>query len=300
MSLLTIIQAVAVEVGLTKPQVVIGSQDALTNQMLALCTRGCKEIAADLWQQMSQTAQINTNFVPSQAFVANGTNVITVTSVTGILPNMVAIGTDIPSNTRVVSTDGALNSVTLTAPVAVTGVQNVTFSQDAYVLPSDFKFLVNRTAWDNTSRWEIVGPSSAQEWRYLRSGLTQPTVNRRFRFIDNLFYIDPPPTDTATLSFEYVSKNWCQSASGVPQSEWAADSDIPLIDEDLIVLSTIYRFKSAKGLDYVEDFNQFNVSKSRIMGHNKGARTLEMANGGYGLWMPGCANIPSSNYGLKN
>jgi hypothetical protein len=95
-----------------------------------------------------------------------------------------------------------------------------------YTLPADFRSLVGNTLWDRTRFWQMRGAMSPQQWqRYKSSTLGNATIERRWRLRIPTgdpagaivkFDIDPvvSTTDhTSTFVYEYVSKNWCRSAT---------------------------------------------------------------------------------------
>jgi hypothetical protein len=131
-----------------------------------------------------------------------------------------------------------------------------------YAMPSDFLWFITQTQWDRTNLWQLIGPTSPVRWQQLKSGVTTSGPRRRFRVKPvanvNRLFIDPTPgTTTNTLAFEYISKNWCQSAGGTGQSSWLADTDTGILDEDLLELGTKWQFLAAMRLPYLEEKNSY-------------------------------------------
>lgn len=133
----------------------------------------------------------------------------------------------------------------------------------SYALPSGFDSLIKDTVYNRTSRRRMLGDLTPAQWQETQASLVT-MVNPAFRIRGSLFYISPTPTATETIAYEYVTKNWCQSSGGTGQSEWAADTDVGLLDEELTKLGVIWRFKSKKGFDYAEDMNnyEYRVAKA--------------------------------------
>src|SRR5689334_17150818 len=95
-----------------------------------------------------------------------------------------------------------------------------------YALPSDFGWLVDDTLWDRSRFWQMRGAMSPQEWQMYKSSVWgQAFLQRRWRIRvpsgaaageATVFSIDPAISSTDTSSvfvFEYVTKNWCRSAT---------------------------------------------------------------------------------------
>jgi hypothetical protein len=144
-------------------------------------------------------------------------------------------------------------------------------STASYALPSDFDRILKETVFNRTSRRRMVGDLTPSQWQETQASLVT-MVNPAFRIRGNLFLISPTPSAVETIAYEYVSKKWCQSNTSVGQVAWLADTDTGLLDEDLMTLGLIWRYRKAKGLDYGDDMNTYEmeVAKSIL---NDGART---------------------------
>jgi hypothetical protein len=55
------------------------------------------------------------------------------------------------------------------------------------------------------------------------------------------------------------------------------DADTTLLDERLIRLAIIWRFKQTKGLDYAEDMKTYEIERQKICGKDGGATALNIA-----------------------
>ena len=134
----------------------------------------------------------------------------------------------------------------------------------SYALPSGFDSIIKDTVFNRTSRRRMEGDLSPAQWQETQASLVT-MVNPAFRIRGNLFYISPTPTAVETVAYEYISKNWCQSAGSVGQSAWAADTDTGILDEELTTLGIIWRFKSKKGLDYAEDMQSYEIKVNKAI-----------------------------------
>lgn len=97
----------------------------------------------------------------------------------------------------------------------------------AYSLPADFERFVFMTAWDRANSWELIGPLSAEEWQFRKSGITSDPPRKRWRFkgmSTTQFYLDPTPASSDTLVFEYLSKNWIRPKTWVTSTAFGAAS----------------------------------------------------------------------------
>jgi hypothetical protein len=105
------------------------------------------------------------------------------------------------------------------------------------------------------------------------------------------------PTDNGSqLVFEYVSNAWCQSATGVPQSAWAADTDTGNLDEYLIKLGLRWRMLRRLGMSYADELDEYERTVAKAMAHDGGAAILDLAPPDR-LTLLGPWNLPETNFG---
>lgn len=86
--------------------------------------------------------------------------------------------------------------------------------------------------------------------------------------------IFPPMPVSDTARFFYISNNYALSSSGTAQSGFLADTDTFMLDERLLRLGIIWRWRSDKRLEYAEDLKNYEIAKSAAMGKDKGSQTI--------------------------
>ena len=158
-------------------------------------------------------------------------------------------------------------------------------STASYALESDFHRILDDTAWDRTNHWSMGGSATAGEWQFFKSATaTRPVTRRRFRLMwdpvskAREVFIDPTPSDVATLVYEYVSNQYCQATGGgALKSEWSVDTDVPLLDDDLIELGVKYRYLRARGQPYADEHNDYRRALLVAIGNDRPARTVNLA-----------------------
>lgn len=142
--------------------------------------------------------------------------------------------------------------------------------QEAYDFPTDILYYRQGTSWDQTSHWRVAGPVSDREWQALRSGLGVAAgyPQMRYRLMNGQIHFDPVPGAgvTDTIVFEYVSANWCVSKDGAAQALFLADTDLPILPDDLFVLGLKWRYLAAKGMNYTEERNAYDEAVARKQG----------------------------------
>jgi hypothetical protein len=105
------------------------------------------------------------------------------------------------------------------------------------------------------------------------------------------------PTAGETIAYEYVSSYWAQSSASVAKAQFTSDDDTSYLDEELITLGVIWRFKAAKGLDYGEDFATYERALATAKGEDGGSTMLNIG-GPMTPLPPERANLPEGNIGL--
>jgi len=178
--------------------------------------------------------------------------------------------------------------------------QTIGGSVDNYAAPTDLRFFLNTTAWDRTNDWPLQGPISPQVWQILKSGTIGSTGPRtRFRLMAGRIYFDPTPATNQDIVIEYCTSKWCTDSTGVTARErFTSDGDLPLISDDAFILELKWRYRRAKGLDYMEEFSECEDFVSQAIGRASMGKVLSM--------VPGTElstrfideeNIPDSGYG---
>ncbi len=130
-------------------------------------------------------------------------------------------------------------------------------SAEAYALPNDFSYFIQDTEWNQSNTEFMSGPLSDERWQADLSGLITTTVNDRFQIRadgnSNRFFIRPVPTAAENITFFYASKNWCRSSSNARRSEWAADDDVLLLDQESYELELKWRLLRAQRRDFQDE-----------------------------------------------
>ena len=226
LTLLQIVQAATGELGLPIPQTVVGNPDQTTTQMYYLANRCIDEL-----RRMNPTGwaclQNEYNLVVSPPIITTGNTTGNSPVLTNIAAGTSSLAADywqvsansVPVAARILSVDSPTQvTLTMEATGASTG-QGMTFAQDTYAFPGDYDWTQNRTHWDRTNRWELLGPDSPQLDQWHRSGIVATGPRRHFRRLGQLpnkFRIWPAPAEIANplqLVFEYMSINSVQTAA---------------------------------------------------------------------------------------
>lgn len=154
---------------------------------------------------------------------------------------------------------------------------SVATEEQTGAMPADFDRYIPETFYNRTRKRQVLGPLSPQEWE-AQKAITATVLYDSFRFRVAQIQMIPTPTAGMTYAFEYVSKNWCASSAGIEQYAWAADDDVALLDESLIELGIVWRFRQNAGLDYGETMKTYELQVEEALSRDGGKRIINMSN----------------------
>lgn len=142
-------------------------------------------------------------------------------------------------------------------------------------IPTDFGRMMNETVFNRTMTRRVFGPLSAEEWQ-VQKARDITAVDDQFRIRGNAFLMYPEPQAGQTVAYEYVSRYWVDTNSDgtADAAGYSADGHVAVIDEELIILSTVWRFQAAKGLDYAESMAKFEVALANAKARDGGRRRI--------------------------
>jgi hypothetical protein len=304
-TILRIVQEVMGDFGLPQPTQVIGNTDKTVSQMLIHATRVGEDLAArggmnDGWPAMRK--EYTFNLVGYGGYSGNttaGSNVITnMSTVANIAVGMVGTSTATPYGVTVTAVDPIGLTVTLNQNVLNTSTGALfSFGNESYAVPTDCDHFIQQTGWDRSFRWQLVGPLTAQEWQVLKSGISPTGPRLRYRIMDSMIFVNPVPASLDSLVMEYYSTGWCQSAAGVPQTVWAADTDTPVLQDRLFILGIIARFLNRKGFDSSSAQREYDDAVEAAIGRAGGSRVLPINARAEPPILLGSANVPDTSFG---
>jgi len=153
----------------------------------------------------------------------------------------------------------------------------------------NMKYIISGTIWDRSRRLPAYGSMDPISYQNMKAwSVTGPYPKYRIR--GGILLLDPIPPAGEQYYFEYQSKNWCSNAAGnTLQARWADDTDIGILDEDLMADGILWRWKSAKGLDYAEEFRMYQMTVTNAMVRDVEKPILNMGqrnNGIFGIVVP--------------
>lgn len=296
-TMLQLVQQATGEMGLAVPTYVAGNTAQDTIQQLALLNAVGYEIQRKWdWEALCTEYRFTTQYVTTTGTLTTGSAVVTgIPDTTGLDTTYMVMGTGINTDVYVVSVDSA-TQVTLNQAATATGSQTLNFCKTKYSNPSDFDRQIDRTQWDKTRHWEMLGPESAQQWQWLKSGFIATGPRLRFRRMGGFFQIWPPIASAEYLGWEYVSNAWAQDTTGAGKSSFTVDTDTCIFPDRLMVLGLKLKYFEVKGFDTTALSRDYQDELSIAMANDMGSETLSFAPQ-LSQQLLGVANLPDTGLG---
>ena len=295
--MLELMQQTSSELGLVAPTYVAGNTQQDVIQLLALMNRAGYNLIKEYdWRALQKEYRFYTQAITTTGDGVNGSyNLLNVANTTGLSDKWQVTGTGIAQDCYVVSVAGS--TVTLNQPLQATNVGiDLTFGQTKYDLPPDYETITDRTQWDKTKHWEMLGPEDAQQWQWLKSGYISTGPRVRWRIYGEYFNIWPIMNTQEYLGYEYRSKGWAESSSGTVKNSFTADTDTTFLDDTIMVLATKLKFFQIKNFDTTSLQQDYERYLSVAKANDKGSATLSFAPYPSKVLI-GYANIPDTGYG---
>jgi hypothetical protein len=299
-TMLQLVQQVTAELNLNVPSYVTGNTSQDVQQVLALMNGAGYELLKEHdWQALQIQHRFYTQSLTANATTVNGSFNLTFeagTDLSNVDSQWQLTGYNIPQDTYVVSANNSTKVVVMSQMATGDGVQSVVCAQTAYDLPADFETITNRTQWDKSKHWEMLGPEDAQQWQWLKSGYISTGPRVRWRILDDQFQIWPVMNTNEYLGWEYRSKGWARSATGEIKNSLTADSDTTVLDDRIMVLYTKLKYFQIKSFDTTALMQDYQRYLSVAKANDKGAPNLSFAPYPSKVLI-GYANIPDTGYG---
>jgi hypothetical protein len=296
-TMLALIQQATGEMGLVVPTYVAGNTAQDTIQQLALLNAVGYELQREYeWNALCREYRFTTNYTTTTGNVTSGSATVTaIPSTTGIDTTYMVVGTGIKSDVYVNSVDSATQvTISSTASSSGTGV-SLNFCKTKYSNPSDFDRPIDRTQWDKTKHWEMLGPETPQQWQWLKSGFIATGPRVRFRRLGGTFQIWPPLASNEELGMEYVSTQWAADTAAAGKTSLTVDTDTCIFPDRLMVAGLKHKYFTVKGFGPVYQ-NDWERELSLAKANDSGAPMLSFAPRPSQVLI-GIANVPDTGYG---
>lgn len=155
------------------------------------------------------------------------------------------------------------------------------------------KNIINDTIWNRDLRRPVYGPMTPQRYQQVQAAVFAGPWNQFIIQGDQILFF-PVPVAGQTCFFEYTTQNWCTSSGGTGQARFVMDSDILLLREDLFKLGVEWRWKKAKGLEYAQEFADYEDFMADALARDGTKDAINMGSARYDIF-PGIL-VPSGSW----
>jgi hypothetical protein len=142
---------------------------------------------------------------------------------------------------------------------------------ESYTLPADYDRMTLAGGVENTDEWlwgyEQFSDISALMRAQARGWMHRPGG---WLVMGNQIHFYPAPDGEAR--FPYIRKHIVQGSSS--KDAFTADDDVFLLEDRLLTLGLIWRWRAQKGLQYAEDLQTYELGLSKAQANDRGARML--------------------------
>ena len=149
-------------------------------------------------------------------------------------------------------------------PILVQTFSLVTVPNQAqYDLPADFEHEIGDTLYYADRYEQLRGSLSPGDWARQRNSL--PDLGRyRFRIYGYPLKLNimPTPQLAENLVYEYKTKNRVIQAAGTLSPDYSDDMDVSIVYEELVKKGLKWRLRRAKGIDYSEEFDDYEFART--------------------------------------
>lgn len=280
------------------PASVVANTNQDVVQTLALVNSAGRAMAREFDWQYLQT-QYNftaTTFSYTGTTVSGSASITGMSSIVSLDATFMIVGTGIDQDVFVVS--AASTTVVMSRVATASGTVTLTFSKVLFAPPADFDRQIDRTHWDKSKHWEMLGPSTPQQQEWLRSGWISTGPRIRYWFKGGYFQIWPALGTTESLEYEYLSKYWiiATGATAISKSAFSADTDTCIFPDPLMEALLKLKYFTVKGFDTTSLQLEYSAQLDLAKANDAGSQTLSMAPRQNSVLI-GIENAPDSGYG---
>ncbi|MBO6281499.1 MAG: hypothetical protein J6N49_03090 [Alphaproteobacteria bacterium] len=141
----------------------------------------------------------------------------------------------------------------------------------------DFYCLLNNTIFIKDSHERVIGSITPEQWMrekyFYNAGTDVKFViqNGRFVFLEE-------PVCGLKIVFQYRSNNIVWDFNTFEEKNvLTANTDVPIFDEYLVKLNILWRWLKRSGLDYTEEFNEYEREVKKRFGSGLATRDIHLA-----------------------
>lgn len=144
----------------------------------------------------------------------------------------------------------------------------------AFDLPVDYSRMPKKAAvWLNSSAQPMTSVLDLDTWLYNRLHNTSLAVGE-WIMLGGQLQVYPVVGASDSVKYYYQSNLIVDPASGSNKTQFTLDTDTFRLNEHMLALEMVWRWKSMKGLDYSEEMQNAEICKAQEVAKDKGSRIM--------------------------
>lgn len=141
---------------------------------------------------------------------------------------------------------------------------------------TDLLRFIPMTMWNRTRRRRVDGPLSPAEWQAYEANINA-SVFDQMMMRGNAMLITPTPSTGHTIAYEYITRYIGTDADAATERyTFTADTDLPYFDDELLITGIVWRYRKSEGLDYSEEYRDFELRMAEMIKADGNRRILDM------------------------
>lgn len=144
--------------------------------------------------------------------------------------------------------------------------------------PANFLRFIPDTFWNRSGNIPLVGPLTPGDWQQYKTGYIIPSYPAYFIRQKRLYFASPPGGGQ-TISYEYITNEIGENVEGERIARFTSDNDVPLWDDELLTLGTIYYYRQIARMEHSTDRLNFDICLSNHFKTDGGIKIFDMGKG---------------------
>lgn len=147
--------------------------------------------------------------------------------------------------------------------------------QASFEFPNDYRRMLKKARlWpSSTPNGFLTHYADTDQWLG-DTAYASGWVTNGWTIIGDQIYVRPTIPNASTVQFYYLSSNYAKAADGTPKAIFDTDTDTFRLDERVLKLGIIWRWRASKGLPYAEDMQTYETALANVVGADKGSNII--------------------------
>lgn len=159
----------------------------------------------------------------------------------------------------------------------------------------DFYCLLNNTIYIKDASERVIGAITPEQWMKEKC-FKSDSCGVKFKIQNGcMVFLNEPPVNVRII-FQYRSDNIVWDYNTYEEkNRLTANTDVPIFDEYLVKLNILWRWLKRNGMNYAEEYNEYNSEVKKRYGSGLATGDIYLASSGNNLPDNGGVNVIALN-----